>query len=94
MYTISSKLYLEVFESLMAKIATKEYFSGRVDLTDGDTFCSLLCSVVVHRGKGDNRGSLNGIDTIVPVWWEFHTTDGGQELLNDFSFGEMLRIAL
>lgn len=94
MYTISSKLYLEVFESLMAKIATKEYFSGRVDLTDGDTFCSLLCTVVVHRGKADVLESPNAIDTIVPVWWEFHTTDGGQELLNEFSFGEMLRIAL
>jgi hypothetical protein len=34
------------------------------------------------------------IEKIIPVWWELHTTIGGQELLNDFSFRELLDIAL
>jgi hypothetical protein len=94
MYTISSKLYLEVFESLMVQIGQREFFSGRVDLTYGDTFCSLICTVVVHRGKAQEGSSLQPVDRIVPVWWEFHTTEGGEEILNDFSFREMLAIAL
>ena len=94
MYEISPKLYLEVFESLMAQIATKGFFSGRVDLTYGDTFCSLVCTVVVHRGKAEVDSSPRAVDRIVPVWWEFHTTEGGEEIMNDFSFREMLAIAL
>lgn len=94
MYTISSKLYLEVFESLMAQIATKEFFSGRVDLTFGDTLCSLVCTVVVHRGMAEEGASLRPVQRIVPVWWEFHTTQGGEEVINDFSFREMVAFAL
>lgn len=94
MYAISSQLYLEVFESLMAQIATKEFFSGRVDLTYGDILCSLVCTVVVHRGKAEEGSSLKPVDRIVPVWWEFHTIEGGEEFMNDFSFREMLVIAL
>lgn len=94
MYTISSKLYLEVFESLMAQIATKEFFSGRVDLTFGDTLSSLVCTVVVHRGTAEEGASLRPVQRIVPVWWEFHTTQGGEEVINDFSFREMVAFAL
>lgn len=94
MYTIPSQLYLEVFESLMARIATKNFFSGRVDLTYGDTLCSLICTVVVHRGEAEEGGSLRPVDRIIPVWWEFHTTVGNEEILNDFSFREMLATAL
>ena len=94
MYTISSKLYLEVFESLMAQIATKEFFSGRVDLTFGDTLCSLVCTVVVHRGTAEEGASMRPVQRIVPVWWEYHTSQGGEEVINDFSFREMVAFAL
>ncbi|MBQ8775272.1 MAG: hypothetical protein IJZ50_05435 [Alistipes sp.] len=79
---------------MMAQIATKGFFSGRVDLTVGDTFCSLICTLVVHRGKPSEESSLRPIERLVPVWWEFRTIEGGEEILNDFSFREMLAIAL
>lgn len=94
MYEISPKLYLEVFESLIAKIGQREFFSGRVDLTVGDTFCSLICTLVVHRGKPSEESSLRPIERLVPVWWEFRTIEGGEEILNDFSFREMLETVL
>jgi hypothetical protein len=30
------------------------------------------------------------VTALIPVWWEFHTFASGEELLNDFSFGEFV----
>ena len=29
------------------------------------------------------------VEDMLPVWWEFHTYLGGEEVLNDFSFGDL-----
>lgn len=94
MYTISSELYLEVADSLMAQIGTKEFFSGRVDVVDGDTLCSLVCTLLVHHGKAEEGRSYPPITRLIPVWWEFRTIRGTEEILNDFSFTEMLTLAM
>ena len=95
MYTISHQLYIEVAERLWGAIGTREYFSGRVTLFAEDVECKLQCTLFIERGRdSESEGRLGEITKITPVWWEFHTTIGCEEILNDFSFGEMLNIAL
>ena len=38
---------------------------------------------------GDTEGDRDVIADLVPVWWEFHTTGDGGEVLNDFSFSDL-----
>ncbi|MBO5717029.1 MAG: hypothetical protein J6R50_02780 [Alistipes sp.] len=95
MYSISHQLYLEVWGRLMSAIGRKEYFSGSVTCIVEDTECRLTCTLIVVRNHDrESEGRMAEIEKIIPVWWEFHTTIGGQELLNDFSFRELLYIAL
>ena len=95
MYTISHQLYIEVAERLWSAIGREEYFSGSVTLFQDDVECKLQCTLFISRESDREReGRLGEITKIVPVWWEFHTSIGRDELLNDFSFKEMLAIAL
>ena len=95
MYTVSHQLYLEVAERLMSAIGRKEYFAGSVTCVDGDTECRLTCTLIVVRNNHSaDEGRLPEISKLIPVWWEFHTTVGSEELLNDFSFRELIDIAL
>ena len=95
MYTISDQLYVEVAERLWGAIGTRDYFSGSVTFTSEDVECKLLCTLFISRGRdSESEGRLGEICKITPVWWEFHTTIGSEELLNDFSFKTMLSIAL
>lgn len=47
----------------------------------------------VDAASGDGNlhacGVEGGIVDLVPVWWEFHTWNGAEEVLNDFSFSRM-----
>ena len=91
MYTISTKLYLEIADKLMSSIGSKEFFSGSVRLTDGNTECTLICTLLVeHDNKPSEGYCFNAISALIPVWWEFHTIVDGEEQLNDFSFKEFV----
>ena len=95
MYTISHQLYLEVAERLWGAIGSKGYYSGSVIFTHDDVECRLTCTLFVERHSyAESEGRLGEISRIIPVWWEFHTTVGSEELLNDFSLKELLSIAL
>ena len=95
MYTISHQLYIEVAERLWGAIGRRDYFSGSVTLVHDDVECKLQCTLFISRESDhESEGRLGEIRKIVPVWWEFHTTIGSDELLNDFSLKEMLAIAL
>ena len=95
MYTISHQLYLEVLERLLGAIGSKSYFSGSVTFTHGEVDCRLICTLFIERTPNTEcEGHKATISKIIPVWWEFHTTVGSEELLNDFSFRELLDIAL
>ena len=95
MYEISSKLYLEIADRLMAEIGSKEYFSGTILCTHGDIECKLLCSLIIERERtaAPDQNYPTIVD-IVPVWWEFSTVEGSVELLNDFSFSELKALIL
>ena len=82
MYETTPSVYLKIAELLLAKIGTRDFFSGSVTLHDGDVECRLICTLVVSR----ERHIPYCVVELLPVWWEFSTIEGGVELLNDFSF--------
>ena len=89
MYETTPKIYLKVAELLLETIGTCDFFSGGVSLVDGDVECRLTTTLVVARDDSDH----GRIVELLPVWWEFTTIDGAEELCNDFSFSEMVKIA-
>ena len=86
-YSISSDLYDEVKQRLIEAIGDRPYFSGGLSLVWEEVECRLVVSCFVHRQTvemPEGRGTT--VCDLVPVWWEFHTWEGLDERLNDFSF--------
>ena len=95
MYEVSTSLYNHVADKLIAAIGTKEYFSGHIGTNYDNVECELRCTLFIARElEPADGGNFRPITALIPVWWEFHTTVGSEELLNDFSFRELLDIAL
>ena len=86
MYETTPSVYLKIAELLLAKIGTRDFFSGSVTLHDGDVECRLICTLVVSR----ERHIPYCVVELLPVWWEFRTSTENGELINDFSFSEMM----
>jgi hypothetical protein len=86
MYETTPSVYLKIAELLLAKIGTRDFFSGSVTLHDGDVECRLICTLVVSR----ERHIPYCVVELLPVWWEFRTSTENGELSNDFSFSEMI----
>ncbi len=88
MYTVSSEIYDHVAAALVDAIADRSFFSGSVSTCCDEVYMRLTATLVVYRstGAGEDRG---GIADVVPVWWEFHTLCGSEEILNDFSFATL-----
>ncbi len=95
MYAISHQLYLELASRLMSAIGSREFFSGSVSCINGDVECKLICTLIVHRSTPNNSEHCGlQITKLIPIWWEFHTVVGNEEIMNDFSFRELSKIAL
>ena len=95
MFTISSQLYEELAARLREEIGRDGYFSGSIALPFEGTDCKLKASVVIYRKLVEEpEGTRDIIDDVVPVWWEFSTVCEGEELLNDFSFGDFKEFLL
>ena len=93
MYEFSDDVYLEVAERLMQTIGRKEFFSGAVTYYDDEVCCRLKISAVVHRTKTNNPEPQMSVEVkVLPVWWEMSTTIGNEEVVNDFSFREMMAL--
>lgn len=94
MYEVSHQLYLEVWQRLMDEIAGREFFAGNVSVVAGNVDCKLTCTLIVGYDQLNDAGCSGNIASkITPVWWEFHTTEGNEEMINDFSFREMCQAA-
>lgn len=90
MYTISSLLYEETARRLRDAIGSRSYFSGSVRFIFEGMECRLTLSAVIYKSRREMpEGVFDAIDDIVPVWWEFHTSDECGETLNDFSFSTL-----
>jgi hypothetical protein len=88
--------FLKVIHEAAARLSDAidggNYFSGSLAFRFGDTDCRLTASVIVYRGRLSlPEGGQHPVTDLVPVWWEFHTTQAGGEVLNDFDFSELKR---
>lgn len=96
MYTILSKVYVEVAERLLPHFGTSDYYSGSFEFEkDGVEYRMVLSAIVYRHNETLPEGRIDSvIDNIVPVWWEFHTKGEQGEMINDFDFGEFKSIFL
>ena len=90
MYEISDELYLEVAERLHPLFLQGDYCSGSIDFEWNSVVCRLLLSAFVYTESClYPEGEQRFIADVVPVWWEFHTSDESGPILNDFSFNTL-----
>ena len=55
----------------------------------------MVASLIIYRKRVEMpEGVIEIIEDIVPVWWEFHTTIDGVELINDFDFSALKEFIL
>lgn len=89
MYFFKSEIYEELSSEIRLSLENNCYFSGRAEVGDGDVVCRLVASLIIYRRKvaplSDERDT---IVNVVPVWWECHTFEDGEEVENDFDFDE------
>ena len=87
-YSVSTQLYEQVADALLAAIGDRHYFSGVVEFTsDEGVECRLVTSCVVYSRRVEMpEGEGSRIRSVIPVWWEFHTLSPAGRLDNDFSF--------
>lgn len=89
-YPIIPELYGIVARKLLDEIGEKSFYSGSFSFDYGSKECRFVASIVVYRSKVClPEGDADRIDDLVPVWWEFHTSDQAEERPNDFSFSEL-----
>lgn len=88
MYRVSSEIYDHVATLLVDAVADKGFFSGSITTCDGEVYMRLTATLVVYRNASAGEG-YGEIEDIVPVWWEFHTLCGNEEIINDFSFSTL-----
>ncbi len=91
MYEVSDELCCEMSARLMEAIGDRDFFAGAVTVMDGDTELRLVCSVVVHHGEVEAGMTFRPIKRLLPIWWECRTTVHGEEVMNDFSFWDMVK---
>ena len=84
-FEFSPEDYSQVANQLLEEIGERQFLSTTLTV-ELDTFdATFIATLIVYRtSEGDIRD-------VVPVWWEMHTceSDTCEEVLNDFSFGEL-----
>lgn len=90
MFTVSPVVYGKVAEMICGRIGRSDYLSENLEFELEGVSCRMLFSAVVYRRHTYlPDAEYDELSDLVPVWWEFHTTIDGVELLNDFSFNEL-----
>ena len=90
MYEISDELYLEVAERLLSLFDQGDYYSGSISFEWDSVVCRLVLSAVIYTERRLlPEGERRFIADVVPVWWEFHTSDESGPVINDFSFNTL-----
>lgn len=92
MYSVTPELYEETAVRLAEAVGSENYFSGTIAFAFDDAECRLTASVIVYRNRiVQPDATADVLSDLVPVWWEFHTSRHGDEMLNDFDFTELRR---
>ena len=90
MYDVLPELYQEVATKIIEQVGRRGYYSDALDFDWDGVECHMVLSAVVYRRTEQYpEGERSVVADMVPVWWEFHTFIGGEEVLNNFSFNEM-----
>lgn len=90
MYDVLPELYQEVATKIIEQVGRRGYYSDALDFDWDGVECHMVLSAVVYRRTEQfPEGERSVVADMVPVWWEFHTFIGGEEVLNNFSFNEM-----
>ena len=90
MYNVLPELYREVATEIIERVGHRGYYSGTFDMAWGSVECHVVLSAVIYRSEEQYpEGVVSRVSDVVPVWWEFHTFRGGEEIINNFSFNEM-----
>ena len=89
-YPIIPELYGIVARKLLDEIGEKSFYSGSFLFDYGSKECRFVAFDRNLSFEGVSaRSDADRIDDLVPVWWEFHTSDQAGERPNDFSFSEL-----
>lgn len=89
-YPIIPELYDLVARKLLDEVGGKTFYSGSFAFHYGSKECLFTATLIVYRRTERNpEGDYRRIDDLVPVWWEFHTSDANGECPNDFSFSDL-----
>lgn len=87
---VGEAIYRETCTRLCDAIDGENYFCGSVAFPAAGIDCRLTVAVIVYRREVScPEGTDFEICDLIPVWWEFHTSVDGDELPNDFKFGEL-----
>lgn len=93
MYSVSPELYHQTMLRLTEAIGARDYYSDTLVFRFEELECRLRASVIVYRQRVvQPEGILYPISDLVPVWWEFHTHSGPDEVANDFSFSQIRQL--
>lgn len=95
-YTVIPELYQITAERLLEQIGDREFYAGTLAFDYGTQECRLSTTLIIYRcAERMPEGERSRIVRIVPVWWEFHTTDAvGEERYNDFCMDELIEYML
>jgi hypothetical protein len=95
MTQITEEIYRIAAARLREEIAAAEWFNGTIEgettLPAGDNETTVgwrltLTAIIYRRTEIYPEGPRRPISDVVPVWWEFATTDADGPTPNDFSF--------
>lgn len=78
---LSDNEYSHIIEKTLEAIGKGIYFSGSIVSYIGNESYRLTASLVAYRQDGI-------IINLIPVWWELHWFQGGEEVATNFTFEE------
>lgn len=91
MIEISDGLYRLLAQRLMEQLSQTTYFNGSIEVDTDELYTTLRATLIVYRRAYEEpTGMIEKITDIVPVWWEYVTTDVHGEQTNDFSWCEFI----
>lgn len=90
MIEIDNKTYAEIARLLRDEIGDADYFNGSIDYDTDEFYSTLTTTSIIFRTETHcPDGVFRPITDVIPLWWEFTTTQATGETLNDFSFSEL-----
>ena len=87
MLHINDNYYKELASRVSDLLDEESFFSGSVEFPVQNIDCEFVATIIIYKERSIERENNGFIITdLVPVWWEFNTSQDCEELLNDFDF--------